>query len=99
MKHFKTYKEAEDYFIGNLSATNNMHGEEDNKMENWVMKQNIDERTAEEDLFELRSIIKRQGKEWVASEVVKHATPRRNRFCGWNERKSLATNIIKELVK
>jgi hypothetical protein len=74
MMHFKTYKEAGDYYIGNLSATNNMHGEEDNKMENWVMEQNIDERTVEEDLFELRSIIKRQGREWVASEVVKHAT-------------------------
>jgi len=27
------------------------------------------------DAFELRCIIKRQGKEWVASELIKLATP------------------------
>jgi hypothetical protein len=27
------------------------------------------------DAFELRCIIKRQGKEWVASELIKYATP------------------------
>jgi hypothetical protein len=71
--HFKTYKEAEDYYL-TFSVTNNMHGEEDNKMENWVMEQEVDERTAEEDLFALRSIIKRQGRDFVATEVVKYAT-------------------------
>lgn len=71
---FKTYDEAEDYYMGNLAATNNMHDEETAKMERWVMEQEINERTTEEDLFELRGIIKRQGKDFVANEVLKYAT-------------------------
>lgn len=70
---FKTYDEAENYYIGNLSATNNMHGEEDAKMERWVMEQEIDERTTEEDFYDLIGIVKRQGKEQVI-EYVKTLT-------------------------
>lgn len=40
---FKTVEEAEDYYIGNLSATNNMHGEEDARMDRWLEDQEIEE--------------------------------------------------------
>jgi hypothetical protein len=71
---FTTYKEAEDYYMEHLALTNNMHDEETNRMENWVMEQEIDERTIEEDSFSMFDIIKRQGKEWCAKELLKYAT-------------------------
>jgi hypothetical protein len=61
---FKTYNEAEEYYFSNIAKTNNMHGEESANLENWLGEQNIEERTKDEDEFELTSILARRGKDW-----------------------------------
>ncbi len=40
---FKTIKQAEDYFMGHYAQTNNMHGEEDARLDRWVEEQEIEE--------------------------------------------------------
>lgn len=40
---FKTIKKAEDYYFEKISRTNNMHGEEDKRLDNWLDEQEIEE--------------------------------------------------------
>ena len=40
---FKTFKEAEDYYFYNLAQTNNMHGEEQKRLDRWMEEQEIEE--------------------------------------------------------
>lgn len=40
---FKTVEEAEEYFMGKYAYTNNMHGEEDERLERWLSEQDIEE--------------------------------------------------------
>ena len=40
---FNTIKEAEDYYFENLARTNNMHGEEDARLDRFIEEQEISE--------------------------------------------------------
>jgi len=40
---FKTIKDAEDYYFENIAQTNNMHGEEQTRLANWIDEQDIED--------------------------------------------------------